>query len=262
MKKIMLFLVALAVFCMNGSVAFAGFDGSIAKEKDSEIDTLSDLLLTGNDKTDKRIEKAIAHINKSLNPDFWDTDSTLTKKGKKVFDEEKKAVKELMKIEDIDVSESIDSLVSIDKTLAKIAIGMATITATAAGCYVEGNDDPECDKPLKEIDKAEDEMGKAQEELDHMKKDGTLDPKYDKAIDHYKKAWEHAQKAMKKLSQLEYEAGDLDNDGDIDGDDFFMFLSAFGTCEGDGDYNAACDYDGDNCITLIDLQIWYGYYIG
>ena len=37
----------------------------------------------------------------------------------------------------------------------------------------------------------------AQEELDHTKKDGTPDPKYDKAIDHYMKAWEHAQKAIK-----------------------------------------------------------------
>jgi hypothetical protein len=51
----------------------------------------------------------------------------------------------------------------------------------------------------KEIDKALKEMAKALKELDHTKKDGTLDPKYDKAIDHYKKAWEHAQHAMKKL---------------------------------------------------------------
>ena len=40
-------------------------------------------------------------------------------------------------------------------------------------------------------------MEKAQEDLDHAKKDGTPDPKYDKAIKHYRKAWEKAQKAMK-----------------------------------------------------------------
>lgn len=55
--------------------------------------------------------------------------------------------------------------------------------------------------------------------------------------------------------------GDLDGDGDIDWDDFFMFLSAFGKCEGQGGYNADCDYDSDNCITFVDYQMWYGYYM-
>ena len=40
-------------------------------------------------------------------------------------------------------------------------------------------------------------MEKAQKELDHTNKDGTADPKYDKAIDHYKKAYKHAQQAIK-----------------------------------------------------------------
>ena len=252
MKNIMLFLVVLAVFCMNGSVAFAGFDGRSAKE--SQIDILSNLLATGNDKTDERIEKAIVHIEKSLAPELWETEFSLTEKGKKVFKEEKKAVKELMKVEDIDVSKSIGSLVSTGQILAQIAIYMATKTAEAAECYDGGNDDPECDKALKEIDKAEAEIDKAQKEYDKGK--------YDKAIDHYKKAWEHAQKAMKKLPQLEYEAGDLDNDGDIDLVDFVIFLLAFGECEGDVGYNADCDYDGDGCITFIDYQIWPGYHIG
>ena len=51
----------------------------------------------------------------------------------------------------------------------------------------------------KEIEKAQKEMEKAQQALDHTTKDGTPDPKYDKAVDHFKKAWEHAQKAIEKI---------------------------------------------------------------
>ena len=55
--------------------------------------------------------------------------------------------------------------------------------------------------------------------------------------------------------------GDLDYDGDIDYDDFNIFLPVFGKCDGQPDYNSDCDYDGDNCITFIDYQMWYGYYL-
>jgi hypothetical protein len=50
--------------------------------------------------------------------------------------------------------------------------------------------------------------------------------------------------------------GDFDNDGDVDVDDFFVFLDAFGTCEGDAAYEEDCDFDGDECITLVDYQTW------
>jgi hypothetical protein len=50
--------------------------------------------------------------------------------------------------------------------------------------------------------------------------------------------------------------GDFDGDGDVDEDDFYFFLDAFGTCEGDEKYEEACDFDGDQCITLVDYQMW------
>ena len=56
-------------------------------------------------------------------------------------------------------------------------------------------------------------------------------------------------------------AGDLDGDNDIDGDDYNIFIAAFGRCEGDPLYNSGCDFDGDKCTTFVDYQIWYGYYM-
>jgi hypothetical protein len=50
--------------------------------------------------------------------------------------------------------------------------------------------------------------------------------------------------------------GDFDNDGDVDVDDFYVFLDAFGTCAGDAAYEEDCDFDGDECITLVDYQMW------
>jgi len=50
--------------------------------------------------------------------------------------------------------------------------------------------------------------------------------------------------------------GDLDSDGDVDLDDYWMFLDAFGSCIGQPKYNAAADLDGDGCVTLVDYQAW------
>jgi len=153
--------------------------------KQGVIADLSALLATGDKETDHQIEEAIKHIDKSLDPSLWETDSTLTKHGKKVFDEEKKAVHELMEIVKAqsdyatDAQAALDTLVGVDALLAQTAIDEA----------IDAGGNP------KEIAKAEEEMTKALEELDHTKKDGTPDPRYDKAIDHYKKAWEHACKA-------------------------------------------------------------------
>lgn len=153
------------------------------------IDDLGSLLYTGDDKTDHRIEKAIERVEKSLDPEYWETDSTLTKKGKKVFYEEKKAVYELMKVVKDggeyagEAQEAIDALVAADATLAQVAIDQAVAQAEVLGCD-EGSDSEVCKKALKEIAKAQEEMAKAQAELDKGKPD--------KAIDHYKKAWYHA----------------------------------------------------------------------
>jgi hypothetical protein len=175
---------------------------------ESANDILWDLLPTGDKKTDKQIEKAIKHIEKSLADKLWEDNSHLTKEGKKVFDEDKKAVKEFNKIikdkdagDDVKdtVLEAICYLITANQEIASTAVDEAIELAEESGCDDEGNNDHACKKTLKEINKAQSEMIKAQNELDHIKKDGTPDPKYDKAIDHYKKAWEHAQHAQKAM---------------------------------------------------------------
>jgi hypothetical protein len=50
--------------------------------------------------------------------------------------------------------------------------------------------------------------------------------------------------------------GDLDYDGNVDLDDYWMFADAFGTCFGNPKYLAAADMDGDDCVTLADYQAW------
>ena len=160
------------------------------------INFLEDLKAS-DDKTDKKIDKVIKHIAKSTDEKFWDDDgnSLDDKKSKKVFDEEKKAVKGLMKILkkgnsgiDAEISDVIALLVDIGRMLAQDAIAEAQKLLDA-----DSLDDKKTDKVQKEIDKANKEMSKAQEELDKGKPD--------KAIDKYKKAWEHAQKAIKAATK-------------------------------------------------------------
>ncbi len=148
----------------------------LQEQKEEIIIDLQSELPTGDKKSDKKLEKAITHITKSLDDKFWIDDSTLDPKdGHKVFGEEKKSVKRLLKVDAIDVSGIIDSLVTIDAQLALDAISEAEQFAG----------DPKVDK---ELEKANKELEKAQKELDNGRPD--------KSIDHYKKAWKHAQKAI------------------------------------------------------------------
>jgi len=167
--------------------------------KESAIDAMTDYAAES-----RQIAKAIKAIEKSLDLKLWETDSTLTRKGKKVFKEEKKTVKHLMKIvkkkkADQTVKnaarEAIDYLITADAALASTALETAHEALAAAGCSDESQADPECKKALKEIAKAGREMDKAREKYDRGK--------YDKAVDYYKKAWERARKAMKKASEPE-----------------------------------------------------------
>jgi len=161
---------------------------------------------TGSKKVDKKIDKAIEHIQKSLNIDpkhpeetwkkhnLWIDDKHLDpKQGHKVFNEEKKAVKELMHL--MDKKDTPQSVIDACQAAIDVLIEADFILAELAYKEVEaiGGDEPW----ENELEKCEKEFEKAQKELDHQKKDGTPDPDYDKAIDHFKKAWEHAQKALK-----------------------------------------------------------------
>ena len=50
--------------------------------------------------------------------------------------------------------------------------------------------------------------------------------------------------------------GDYDESGTVDVQDYWLFIDAFGTCVGDEKYRADADFDGDECITLVDYQEW------
>jgi nitrous oxidase accessory protein NosD len=153
--------------------------------KESIRDALSALLTSGDDKTDRRIGKAIDRIDQSLDPELWVGDSTLSEKGKKVFSREKQAVHELMKIDyeptATQVAPLILDLVVADEVLAQAALGEATSACTAV------------DPDSKHLQKAQEKMDKAEEKL--------LEGRPDKAIYEYGKAWDHAQKALRKCSE-------------------------------------------------------------
>lgn len=53
---------------------------------------------------------------------------------------------------------------------------------------------------------------------------------------------------------------DLDEDSDIDGDDYLIFLAAFGSSQGDPEYNSDADFDGDGLVSLVDYQSWLACY--
>ena len=171
------------------TVGETGDTGARAR-KQNVRDTLAAFGSTGDKKDDQRIRKAIEHLDKSLEDELWVGEDRLDPKdGKKVFDEERKAVKELEEVRSFDVSWAIEELLDIDEELAQTAIddAEAAIMANLAG-------DP------KEIDKANRELLKAMEEMD--KAETARDQgDAEKAIEHYRKAWEHAQKAIEHANE-------------------------------------------------------------
>lgn len=56
-------------------------------------------------------------------------------------------------------------------------------------------------------------------------------------------------------------AGDLNRDNALDFLDFSNLNSAFGSCLLDTRFENNADYDADGCITFIDYQTWYDFYI-
>jgi len=60
-------------------------------------------------------------------------------------------------------------------------------------------------------------------------------------------------------------AGDLEPDGDVDYDDYVLFVAAFGHSSGQPEYRLTTDLDHDGVVTLVDYQMWrqsYGDYVG
>jgi hypothetical protein len=175
----------------DGLVTIQAPVSTLEERKQAVGDDLAALLPSGDDKDDKRIEKAIEHLGKSLDPELWaDANTLVAKDGKKVFDEEAKAVKELSKVENTDVSGAIAELVAIDGELAQGAIDAAEAAYDAADCDTTMT--MACEKAAKELAKAAEEMADAADAL--------ADGDAEKAIKEYKKAWERADKALAELA--------------------------------------------------------------
>jgi hypothetical protein len=102
-------------------------------DKEGTAAALAVLLPTGNSNTNRRLNKAIDYIEASLNPAWWTSDQTITKKM--VFDNERNAIAQLKLIVASGVPEAgaaqavIDVLVNADRQLAQIEL----IAAIARG---------------------------------------------------------------------------------------------------------------------------------
>lgn len=53
--------------------------------------------------------------------------------------------------------------------------------------------------------------------------------------------------------------GDLNGDGVVNEADEAIFLAAYGSCDGDPNFNPDADFDEDGCITINDYRIFRSY---
>ena len=153
----------------------------------------------------RRIKKAIREVQRSLELRLWEDDLHLdTRRGQSVFDRERVAVRELMRLlrenyddddrhrrdevsaEALAASEAaIDALVAADRLLAQTAWDDATAAEVL---------DPKCQK---QVDK---ELARALKDMDRGDSE-QADNDSDDAIKKYKSAWRHAQKAIKEAAR-------------------------------------------------------------
>ena len=149
----------------------------------------------------KRIEKAINEIAKSLEKGFLDETHLDSKHGKKVFDHEKRAAKELLHLLK-DEAKGKDRVSDGAEGAARAAIGdlvaadvlLAQVALDEANAIDQGSLDAKTAKKVAhEIEKSNNELVKAEKELDEGHDDH--------AIDKFKKAWEHAQRAIKHAAE-------------------------------------------------------------
>jgi hypothetical protein len=54
--------------------------------------------------------------------------------------------------------------------------------------------------------------------------------------------------------------GDFDRDRDVDPDDFSVFAGAYGSSEGEPEYDPQCDFDGDGDVDPDDFSVFAGNY--
>jgi len=152
---------------------------SLATNAVEDIEYAKSLITpTGDEHTDKHLGKANDALDKALNPAYWDGPDMVN--SKKVFDELKKAVKEIEKAYDHgilsegDAENAIAPLVKAARDLAVKALDDAAVDPV----------DP------KHLDHGWDKVAKG----DHR----AADYDWDKAVGEYKKAWDEAGKALKE----------------------------------------------------------------
>ena len=171
-KKLILSFIVLSTF-IAGSVG-AGFWSYPRMLSQRTIATLESVSIS-DAHIAKRIERAVSHINKSLDEALWVDNVHLSPKhGKKVFHEEKKAVKEIKHL--CNRKEMIFTDESCGTMMRNLAEASFILADTALKDALATNFD------AKKIRKAEKELAKGKKEQ--------AKGKYDKAIDHYRKAWE------------------------------------------------------------------------
>jgi hypothetical protein len=168
---------------INGAGTIVASFNSPRAIKQGVLDDLIALRATVTDKQDgKKLDEAIKHLTKSLDPELWTDETHLqAKHGDKVFNEEKDAVVKLLELikdkksafyQSLTLQGFIDRLVNADRLLVSAAIHDAV---TAGG-------------DVKKIDKANEELSKG----DARATDG----KFVDAIEHYRNAWKHAIEAV------------------------------------------------------------------
>jgi predicted extracellular nuclease len=164
--------------------------------KETARDQLASLLPSGSSSNDRRIRKAIASIDQSLDPDLWIDGSYLDgEDGDEVFKDEKKAAKELMKVRGAsagDAAVAVELLLTADDQLANSALEVAINSGGDA----------------RDIAKARSELAKAAADV--------AAGRFDKAIDHYRKAWEYAIDAVENTRFATFNASlNRFNEGDL-----------------------------------------------
>ena len=177
----------------NTQTASASYLVTVMASKQAVLDAINAELATASKRDRSELREAAKKLSESLDPRNWvDGNHLQAKRGARVFEDEKEAVqklRQLLKDKKSDVADAslqswIDTLVTIDRALAQIAID----EATAAG----GND--------KRVAEANKEMARADDRLAKGRPTG--------AIEHYKHAW---QKLQKNSERDGHENDDHDN---------------------------------------------------
>ena len=163
----------------NTQSASAAYLVTVVASKQAVLDAINAELATASKRDRSELREAARKLTESLDPRNWvDGNHLQLKRGAHVFEDEKEAVqklRELLKdrksgVADASLQSWIDTLVTIDRALAQIAIDEAVAEGGNARQVAEAN---------KEMARAADRLAKG---------------KPAEAIEHYKHAWQKLQK--------------------------------------------------------------------